>query len=173
MGVVCAGVVSSQTERFELEGNLKFFGAGNGIIFADGTKQLSVPTSEGRVLDSLNQEVGFALPNDRLTRYVNGRWILLQATEIGGFLLQNTVKFYYSTADCTGTRHVSAGSLMAIVQGIGTTFYVPGPAARFSSGSTQTLSPSPGPCTLASGFDAGPVTEFDVSGFVPPFRGVL
>ena len=35
------GVVQGQTERFELEGNLKFFGAGNGIIFTDGTKQTS------------------------------------------------------------------------------------------------------------------------------------
>ena len=43
VGVACAGVVSSQTERFELEGNLKFFGTGNGIIFADGTTQVSAP----------------------------------------------------------------------------------------------------------------------------------
>ncbi len=32
-------VVRGQTERFELEGNLKFFGVGNGIIFPDNTKQ--------------------------------------------------------------------------------------------------------------------------------------
>ena len=35
------GVVQGQTERFELEGNMKFFGAENGIIFSDGTKQTS------------------------------------------------------------------------------------------------------------------------------------
>ena len=35
------GVVQSQTERFELEGNLKFFGIGNGVIFPDGSKQIS------------------------------------------------------------------------------------------------------------------------------------
>ena len=32
-------VVQGQTERFELEGNLKFFGTGNGVIFTDGSKQ--------------------------------------------------------------------------------------------------------------------------------------
>jgi hypothetical protein len=37
----CGGVVAGQTERLELLGNLKFFGAGNGIIFSDGTKQTS------------------------------------------------------------------------------------------------------------------------------------
>jgi hypothetical protein len=36
-----SGVVVGQTERFELEGNLKFFGVGNGIIFSDGSKQTS------------------------------------------------------------------------------------------------------------------------------------
>ena len=41
VGLSSAGIVSSQAERFELEGNIKFFGTGNGIIFADGTKQVS------------------------------------------------------------------------------------------------------------------------------------
>ena len=35
------GVAHGQTERFELEGNLKFFGTGNGVIFPDGTKVTS------------------------------------------------------------------------------------------------------------------------------------
>ena len=35
------GVARGQTERFELEGNLKFFGTGNGVIFSDGTKVTS------------------------------------------------------------------------------------------------------------------------------------
>ena len=35
------GVARGQTERFELEGNLKFFGTGNGVIFPDGTKVTS------------------------------------------------------------------------------------------------------------------------------------
>lgn len=35
------GVVQGQTERFELEGNLKLFGTGNGVIFPDGTRLTS------------------------------------------------------------------------------------------------------------------------------------
>ena len=41
VGVCAAGVLTAQAERFELEGNMKFFGTGNGIIFPDGTKQIS------------------------------------------------------------------------------------------------------------------------------------
>ena len=42
LAVAAVGViVQSQTERFELTGNLKFFGAGNGVIFPDGSKQVT------------------------------------------------------------------------------------------------------------------------------------
>ena len=61
VGVACAGVVSSQTERFELEGNLKFFGTGNGIIFADGTTQISAPVlmiGGGTIFDPGTTEYG-------------------------------------------------------------------------------------------------------------------
>ena len=35
------GVVQGRAERFELEGNMKLFGSGNGIIFPDDTKLTS------------------------------------------------------------------------------------------------------------------------------------
>ena len=39
--VFVGGIVQGRTERFELEGNMKLFGNGNGIIFPDDTKLTS------------------------------------------------------------------------------------------------------------------------------------
>ncbi len=53
------GVVQGQTERFELEGNLKFFGSGNGVIFPDGTEKLiaDVPNYD------FNWQINYELAN--------------------------------------------------------------------------------------------------------------
>ena len=173
VGVSCAAV-ASQAERMEIGGNIKIIGAGNGLIFPDGSKQVSAgpggvegpagptgpqgaagaqgavgpagptgaqgaqgnagaqgaqglmgiqgvagPTgatgAQGatgpqagalRILDSLDQEVGFAELSNRVYRFVNGRWISFQATEFG-ILPGGSVTYYYTSADCTGTRHVA------------------------------------------------------------------
>lgn len=52
---VVGGVVQSQTERFELEGNLKFFGSSSGVIFTDGTKQTTARVSAPPCFDNVGR----------------------------------------------------------------------------------------------------------------------
>ena len=75
-----AGVVQGQAERFELEGNMKLFGTGNGIIFPDGTKQTSAGVGTAGDVSCVGcvdaSELSFALRHDpacfdNTSRYVD------------------------------------------------------------------------------------------------------
>lgn len=56
---VVGGVVQGQTERFELEGNMKLFDGGNGIIFPDGSRLTTGGGSTASVVSGVsNTAVG-------------------------------------------------------------------------------------------------------------------
>ena len=100
------GVVTGQTERFELEGNLKFFGAGNGVIFPNGTKQTSA--FDGTATDLACK--GCVDSGEIVANAVGSAQVAADSLAAGD-LAANSVTSSEIAADAVGASEIAAGAV--------------------------------------------------------------
>jgi hypothetical protein len=146
------------------------------------------------VVDSEGHELGVLIYGSDVAHYIGPFWINLSVapSEIAQTMGWENLPFpsypppssmivsyftvYYESGDCTGTPYLEGWSLTRQAYVSGTTaFYPANPyevrTFHSSQGAKWGIEPvTPGPCLSAPRTAlSGPIGEFDISGFIPPF----